>query len=289
MSTSKTMRLVLPQWQGGNNELYVLGSELLAWLAPLTEDPVVRVPVEEFRQDGTLDDGMLYRSALLRQLRTARELIDRERPDRIAVLGGDCLAAQAPFAYLNEKYGGGLGILWIDAHSDVKTTADTPNAHAMVLGNLLGEGDRDFSREVARTFNPKKVMYAGLREEILSPAESAVIDRLGLKNATPESLVVDSSPVLDWVRENGIKRLAIHLDLDVIAPAQFRSVMFAKPGLESGPDGQHRGGEMEFSQVTRLIADVTGATEVVGLSICEHLPWDAMQLKQALARFPILN
>lgn len=30
----KTLRLLIPQWQGGNNPAYFLGAKLLAWLAP---------------------------------------------------------------------------------------------------------------------------------------------------------------------------------------------------------------------------------------------------------------
>jgi len=30
----KTLRLLMPQWQGGNNPTYYLGARLLAWLAP---------------------------------------------------------------------------------------------------------------------------------------------------------------------------------------------------------------------------------------------------------------
>lgn len=41
----KTLRLVLPHWQGGNKPTYQLGSRLLAWLAPRNGDPTEEVPV----------------------------------------------------------------------------------------------------------------------------------------------------------------------------------------------------------------------------------------------------
>jgi hypothetical protein len=52
-----------------------------------------------------LEDGIVGRSALLTQLRAAQD-IARHQPDRIVVLGGDCLVDLAPFAYLNERYDG---------------------------------------------------------------------------------------------------------------------------------------------------------------------------------------
>ena len=43
---SKTLRLLFPQWQGGDNPPYYLGSKLLAWLAPPSAGPVEEVPVD---------------------------------------------------------------------------------------------------------------------------------------------------------------------------------------------------------------------------------------------------
>jgi arginase len=42
----QTLRLNLPQWQGGNQPEYRFGAQLLAWLAPKSVGPVetVRVP-----------------------------------------------------------------------------------------------------------------------------------------------------------------------------------------------------------------------------------------------------
>ena len=40
MSDSKSIRLVIPQWQGGDNPAYSLGSKMLDWLAPETDMPV---------------------------------------------------------------------------------------------------------------------------------------------------------------------------------------------------------------------------------------------------------
>lgn len=42
----KTLRLLMPQWQGGNNPPNVLGAHLLNWLAPNTDGPFEEVPVD---------------------------------------------------------------------------------------------------------------------------------------------------------------------------------------------------------------------------------------------------
>ena len=78
----------------------------------------------------------------------AGNIIESHQPKRIIVFGGDCLVSQTPFAYLNEKYKGKMGVLWLNSHPHVSTPEIYMNEHAMVLGNLLGNGDPAFAEEV---------------------------------------------------------------------------------------------------------------------------------------------
>lgn len=283
-----TLRLLMPQWQGGNNPAYPLGARLLAWLAPHSDQPLVEVPIRAYDKASIKkEDGVIERSALKEQLKAARQIVNAYTPERIVVFGGDCLISQAPFSYLNERYGGELGVLWIDAHPDVTTPKEFSHEHAMVLGNLLGEGDPDFAREVALPLKPKNVMFAGL--QVISEQETEVIGRLGLRRAGPKELIENSEPVLAWIKEEGVKHLAIHLDLDVLDPKLFRSLLFANPDPDSDTFEGVSQGEMTLPQLTRLITDVSKKAEVVGLAIAEHLPWDAINLKNMLDAFPILN
>lgn len=283
---SDTLRLLMPQWQGGNNPPYSFGAKLLAWLAPSAGDtPQVEVPVSPY-DDTELptENGVFAQSVLLRQLRSARQIIDAHQPKRIIVFGGDCLVSQAPFAYLNEIFEGKLGVLWLDAHPDVSTPGMHINEHAMVLGNLLGEGDPAFSAEVKSPLNPELVMCGGLRET--SQAETEIVSRLNLRMAGPEALAENSDPVLDWIKQKGINHLAIHLDLDVLDPTLFRSLLFANPdGQEI--DAPH--GKMTLMQISRLINNISARTDIVALSIAEHLPWDALNLHNFLATLPVFG
>lgn len=287
-SSDKTLRLLFPQWQGGNNPPYHFGAQLLAWLAPDPRGPVAEVPVAvPGAEPLPLEGGIRGRSALLQQLRSARAIIDEHAPDRLVVLGGDCLVDLAPFAYLNERYAGDLAVLWVDAHPDVLTPADFANAHAMVLGNLLGEGDADFAGAVKRPLKPANVMYAGLMETM--PVESAVIERLGLQHASPAQLAHSSEAVLQWFRATGARHLAIHLDLDVLDPRAFRSLLFANPQMPEGTFDGVAQGKMPIAHVVRLLADVARIADVVGIGIAEHLPWDALALKNMLSRLPLIG
>ena len=283
----KTLRLLMPQWQGGNNGLsYPLGARLLAWLAPESEAPLVEVPVEPFEGDMlVLEEGVIGKTALIKQLRAARHIIEAYEPDRLIVFGGDCLVSQAPFAYLNERHGGNLGVLWIDAHPDVTTPNDFQHEHAMVLGNLLGEGDPSFAKEVKVPLKPHNVIYAGVDDTL--PWETEVINRLRLACVRSEEIKPGSRPVVEWIRQNSIKKLAIHLDLDVLNPALFRSLLFNNPDVEV--QFEAFSGKMSFPQVTGLINDVAEHSDIVGLTIAEHMPWDAMNLKKMMEQFTFMK
>ena len=107
----------------------------------------------------------------------------------------------------------------------------------MVLGNLLGEGDPDFVATVARPIHPK-VMYAGLED--MMPVERQFIDRHGIRMAAPTELASSSQPVIDWLKSTGVRHVAIHLDLDVLDPSQFRSLLFANPQSPPTPSQAFR-------------------------------------------------
>lgn len=287
-TSAKTLRLLFPQWQGGNNAPYYFGAQLLSWLAPDATGPVEHVHVAEPKGETlALEDGIVGRGVLLEQLSHAQHLIEKHQPDRLVVLGGDCLVDLAPFAYLNVRYDGELAVLWVDAHPDIMTPNEFQHAHAMVLGNLLGEGDADFVKAVKRPLKPANVMYAGLQETLAF--ETAMIARLGLRSASPSDLARSSEPVLQWLKDTGAKHVAIHFDLDALDPTQFRSLLFAKPNIPADTFDGVAQGKMTMEHVVRLLTDVAKVVDVVGLGIAEHLPWDSLALKNMLAKLPLLG
>lgn len=284
---SKTLRLNMPQWQGGDEPAYRFGAELLRWLAPDHSGPEETVAVPE--PDGRVpevDRGIKARKSLLSQAQAARAAIERHGPDRIVTLGGDCLVDLAPIAYLNRKYRK-LGVLWIDAHPDVMSAAEFSHAHAHVLAMLFGRGDEAFTAEVPEKLNASRVMIAGMNA--WTDAEGLILKELGIRH-TPAADIADSSqPILDWIEAEGITHLAVHFDLDVLDPAYFSPLLFNKPGVpEDAFDGVVQG-TMGLEQVARPLKDAATAADMVGLAIAEHLPWDMLRLKNALADLPIMK
>lgn len=290
----KTIRLLMPQWQGGDydlppvtGEIYPLGARLLSFLAPKSETtPEFEVPVAPYEgKHGWKTNGVYQQEVVLKQLHAAREIIDREAPDRIVVFGGDCLVDQAPFSYLNEKYDGDLAVIWVDAHPDISMPEVFDREHAMVLGNLMGDGDPVFAREVKKPLTGEQVAIVG-PSRFNSPKESAIVERLGMKVFPPESVFETSTAVTDWLKTSGLKHVAIHFDIDSLDPRFFYSQF---PNDPNGIPFDTAPGKLKIEQVTRLILDIGKTADLVGLGIAEHMPWDAWNLKRMMESLPILK
>lgn len=287
---TNTLRLLMPQWQGADIPCaYPLGARLLAFLAPKGDDIQVEVPVGF--NDGSVprkeEEGIIERTALMKQMKAARNLIEAYDPKHIVVFGGDCMVEQAPISYLNELYDGELGVIWMDAHPDITTPREFNHAHTMVLGNLLGNGDPKFANEVRVKVKPSHVLFAGLQET--TEQETEVIERLNMKRVCPKELKDNSKPIIDWIKENDIKYVYIHLDLDVLDPQLFRELLFNQPIPDPDLDTDFTMGEMSFAQVERILKDVAAVVEVVGQGITEHLPWDMLNLKHLMEQMSIFN
>lgn len=282
-----TLRLLMPQWQGADiPHAYPLGARLLAFLAPQGDDIQVEVPV--IMNDGSPrkeEDGIVERTALMNQMKAARNLLDAYSPKHVIVFGGDCMVEQAPISYLNELYDGEMGVIWMDAHPDITTPKEFNHAHTMVLGNLLGEGDPSFAAEVKVKVKPGNVLFAGLQET--TEQETNVIERLNMKRVWPRELKDTSKPIIDWINKNNIKYVYIHLDLDVLDPQIFRQLLFNQPIPDPNLDTDFTMGEMTFTEVERILKDVSEVAEVVGQGITEQLPWDALNLKHLMEQMSV--
>lgn len=292
MSTAaaKTLRLVFPLWQGGNNPPYYLGCKLLEWLAPAPSGPVEEVPVPPPDGQALVEDNKLVgRQVVLEQLRSARALIDKHLPDRLVTLGGDCLVDLVPFAYLNEHYDGDLAVIWIDTHPDIMTTEQFNHAHAMVLSTLMGNGDPELVKNVPRHVEPKNILFVGVHDP--TTWEASEIQRLGLQVVGPDALAESGSqPVLNWVKATGKKHLAVHVDLDVLDPAHFRALLFAEPGISTDKWAGTAEGELTIPQLVKVVSDLSAVeAKIVGIGFAEHVPWDALALKNMLAKLPLLG
>lgn len=283
------LRMIIPQWQGGVNPNYVFGSELLACIAPEAPNgETVRIQVyTDFEKKLDQMDGIDGGDILLKQMRETWDVLKEKSPDKVIVFGGDCSVTQVPFDYLRGKYKEEIGIIWLDAHPDISGPSSSSHLHEMPLANLLGQNSGSEITRTENRYEADKIFLAGLIEEHLRDMDMACKD-LNIRIAPPEELEENSSTVLNWIHETGVKYVAVHWDLDVLSPEDFRCIYPAEPytDVDEFPAAV---GRMTLKGISRLLSDVAEHVEIVGLSVTEHLPWDAMNLRAALGSISIFK
>ena len=286
-----TLRLYFPQWQGAGVESirtffsevpleearrgYAAGAAVLDAVLPAHSGPTALVQVEPGDRGLAKQDGIEAKEAVIAQLAAALEVIGRYNPGRILTLGGECSVSVAPFSWLAERYGDDLAVLWIDAHPDVGTpTSHYSGYHAMAVAVLTGHGDPDVLRLLPATLDPRRVALVGLHA--WTQDDFPNIARWGIRSFRPDELHLSSQPLLAWLKASRCSRVAIHFDVDVV---DSNEIVF---GLGAEPDG------LTGNEVRRLVADVSAAASVVGLTIAEFVPRQVIQLQQLVRNFPLI-
>lgn len=291
MASTKSLRLLMPQWQGGNDPVYHLGAQLLAWLAPKGSDyQLVEVPVAV--PDGSAlenEGGTLGKTAILRQNQAALEIIQSADPERIVTFGGDCSVSLAPFSYMAAKHAGDVAVLWIDAHFDLASSKVSTHAHSYPMLNLLGQGDPEFADFAKVPVPSAQLAYVGIDKSKISERSRLAVEAIKPRVFSPDELTGSLAEVVTWVRETEASKLLVHFDLDVIDPNKFRSQLFNNPAGLAEQFKTSPTGTMSFESVIALLLAVGEVIDIVALTIAEHLPWDVENLRKTLARLPILS
>ena len=287
-----TLRLVCPQWQGAGTssvrELasefpfdvarrgYAVGASVLDAVLPPTPGPTAVVPITLADEGLEMVDGVEAKAVLLDQLGAALDVIQNYDPARIATLGGECAVSVAPFSALAHRYGDDLAIVWVDSHPDIGTPASAyPGFHAMAVSALVGHGDVDLLSLLPATVAPSRVALVGLHD--WTDDDFPNVAEWGIRWFGPEELRESSRALLDWLAATGCSRVAIHFDVDTVDSDEIALGLGAVPG------------GLTSSQVRRLVADVSGVTDVVGFTIAEFFPRQVMHLQHILDGFPLLS
>ena len=275
----KTIRLLYPDHVSGGLDTYYFGADLLQYILPQNPNqPVVKVDIiPPNSKEKAVTNGIYAEKEVLLGIRDAQEKISKENPDRIITIGGNCMVSLAPFDYLHGKYKK-VGIIWIDAHPDVSTLNDGyPNAHAMVLGSLLGHGAAQLTREIKNSlFKPDEIFYIGLQP--LHDYQEKYLDDMGVKYKVQDKTFVTSSEINDFIGR--FDHILIHFDIDVLDEHFFHSTYFANSELVGDGAG---GGKMTIEKLSEVLRLITENTDVVCFTIAEYLPFDEHRLHKMFA------
>lgn len=215
--------LVVPQWQGSpaaRAMLLVDGATAIAEDLPRAITTVLEVPIEAGESLGT---GVRRLSALVR----TRELVMEHMGADTVIIGGDCSVTPAALAALP----GGtedLAVVWCDAHPDMHTSQTSRSGafSGMALRAVLGESESplDLTPGLARN----RVVLVGVRD-VDDDEETNAIAGLSVTDLDTTSTLADA------VQATGASRVWVHIDVDVLDPAEFSGVSSAAPfGAASG-------------------------------------------------------
>jgi arginase len=245
--------VVVPQWQGSGSARamrLVDGADAIRGDLPSTSTVTVAVPLEAGESQGTgvarFSSIQLVRDRLAMTLST----ID----GTVITIGGDCGVELAAVERVADQ--GDLALIWFDAHGDLNTPESSPSSvfNGMVLRTLIGEGEPGLVP--ARPLKPKNIVLVGSRE--LDPPEELYVREA--KIPLLEASEVSEKTLLAAVKATGASRVYIHVDLDVLDPAEFE-------GLDNPvPFG------LTAANLVDLIRAVREKYELVGAGITEFAP-----------------
>ena len=237
------------------------GAEAIRGDLPSASTTTVAVPLEAGEAQGT---GVSRFSSI--QLVRDRHAMTLSTIEGLAItIGGDCGVELAAVSHVADQ--GEVALIWFDAHADLNTPASSPSScfNGMVLRTLLGDGAPGLVP--ARPVPPGNVVLVGAREldapedEYLAGSGIALVDADAL---TPQGLV-------DAVTKTGASRVYIHVDFDVLDPAELE-------GLDN---------PVPFGITTALLIDSIRAVkenfELVGAGLTEFTPKSPEQAESDLA------
>ena len=287
----KTIRLIYPQWQGGDiarwitevpnpddaSRGYYLGAQLLNFLAPNNEQKTFTVPITTAIAERKVIDGVLDRDIIIKQSKAALDILNMEQPNKIVTLGGECSVSVVPFTYLANKYKNDVAMIWIDAHPDITLPGDVyPAYHAMAVTACMGLGDNKIISELPAKISPSKILFVGIRDWERDEIKTRQ-QQYGIKHLTPEDVRANDNAIHEWLKSCGASKVVIHFDMDVLDPAEIITAVGVVPN------------GMKIAEVVKVINDISKEKEIVGLTIAEAMPRTAIRIKNMLEQLPLLK
>ena len=281
----KTIRLLYPDFVSGGLETYFFGANLLQYILPQNENQeVYKVNIEApSGKKYVITDGIYGKEEVVKGIKEAMKILEDVNPDKVITIGGNCVVSQAPFDYLHGKYEN-LGIIWIDTHPDVSTVNDGyPNAHAFVLGSLLGEEETKITKLMKnKKFTSDQVLYVGLQEIHKYQEKFLKEKNINYKIQTDEFLT--NEEIKDFIKK--FDHILVHLDIDVLDENLFHSTYFANKELIGDGSGS---GKMTMEKLSEILSVIDKNANVVGFTIAEYLPFDEHKLNKMFSNISMFT
>lgn len=252
------LNLINPQWQGGADIAVLAGTREIEELY-LKDAPAARVPVSG-NPALTAEHGVLGYREIKQQTLAALGILRGSGAKRVFTVGGSCDADAASILYANEIYRGDLAVLWLDAHGDINAPEESATHlfYGMPVRMLLGGCGAAFADIVPEPMAPRQFVHLGARD--LEAPESRFMRRSRMPLIHALGAADLPGAVLEALRITGKRHLYVHLDLDVLEPADFPHT--AVP-VEAG---------LPLNALLPLLAALRQKTKPVGFGVFEYIP-----------------
>ena len=179
-----------------------------------------------------------------------------------AVLGGECTLVAGTLSGALPIIPD-LALVYFDAHGDFNTLATTPSHYVggMCLAHVCGRSVAPLLWPGAQKIAEDRVALVGGRA--LDPGESANLDRSKLTRIRFDAEQADIAGVIAFARK---RKIWLHVDIDVVDPAEVGAVVFPAPGGVS------------LAQLGEAISSLASVADVRGFEVCGY---DARQDAEA--------
>ncbi|KAA6234304.1 arginase family protein [Campylobacter sp. LR291e] len=285
----KSIRLIYPQWQGGeisayfedlnekqSSQGYILGARILDLLMKKRKNVQnIYLPIStKFKRE--IKDGIIDKKIILHQTKKVAKLVKKSKADKILSLGGECSISIVPFLYLAKKYGSDdVCVIYLDSHPDIGLPYDDfyQGYHAMAVSMLLGYGDEELLSVIKNKkdfIRPENLLLVGLNSKEEKHYKQRQND-FNLKSINTSEY--NEKAVISWLDSISATKLLIHFDLDVLD----KDELYIAVGNT---------GKMKITQIISLLKIASRKKRLVGLSVAECLPRDLIKLQNLLANLP---
>ena len=209
--------VVVPQWQGsGSSRALRLsdGAEAIRGDLPASLTRLVEVPLEAGDELGS----GLPRLGSLQLVRDRTLAVLADVDDWALTIGGDCGVALAAVDHALTRTAGDVAVVWFDAHPDLNTVESSPSAafSGMVLRTLLGDGVAPLVPTTP--LSAERLVLAGVRS--IDDDENDFVAASAVRRVGVDALS-DPADLLDAIAAGGATSVYIHIDLDVLDPAEL--------------------------------------------------------------------
>ncbi len=266
------LNLINPQWQGGAEIAALAGTREIEELY-IKDVPCVRAPLSGGEDELAVEHGIAGYRVIEEQTGAALAILLESGADRVFTVGGSCDADVASILYLNEVYHGDLAVLWLDAHGDINSPAESATHlfYGMPVRMLLGDCGDAFAGLHYKPLAPRQFINVGGRA--LDEAESDFMQCHQIP-VIPALATDLQDAVMQAVARTGKGHLYVHLDLDVLDPAEFP---YTAVPTDAG---------LPLKQLLPLLNTLKQKTDLIGFGIFEYIPSGAkIDALEQLVRF----